>query len=98
MTRLLFTGQSRAAMSSLTTGRGASCRSATGPIRGGSPTAASNGYEAAMVIDRQKLYHRSRDFFDCGGNAVMKLSREAAIAVCSDVTRRGLLVLGIEGG
>jgi hypothetical protein len=51
-----------------------------------------------MVTDRQKLYHGSKDFFDRDGNAVMKLSREAAVAVCLNAVRRGLLILKIEGG
>jgi hypothetical protein len=51
-----------------------------------------------MVIDRQKLYRGSPDFFDHDGNAVMKLSREAAIAVCHDAARQGLVILKVEGG
>jgi Colicin-E5 Imm protein len=51
-----------------------------------------------MTIDRQKLYHAGKDFFDHDGNAVMKLSREAAIAVCLDAARQGLLTVRIEGG
>lgn len=51
-----------------------------------------------MVIDRQKLYHEGKNFFDRNGNAVMKLSREAAITVCLDAARRGVLILRIEGG
>lgn len=51
-----------------------------------------------MKIDRQKLYHAGKDFFDLDGNAVMKLGRETAIEVCLDATREGLLVLKIEGG
>jgi hypothetical protein len=51
-----------------------------------------------MIIDGRKLYHAGNDFFDRDGNAVMKLSRETAIAVCLDAAGQGLLVLGIEGG
>jgi len=51
-----------------------------------------------MKVDRQKLYHQGKDFFDLDGNAVMKLDREAAVEVCLEVASRGLLVLRIEGG
>ena len=80
------------------TGPDESCRSATGTMRDGFPTAVSNGFENAMTIDRQKLYHERGDFFSFDGNAVMKLSREAALAVCLDATTRGVLVVKIEGG
>lgn len=51
-----------------------------------------------MKVDRQKLYREGNDFFDLDGNAVMKLGREAAIAVCLDAASKGLLVLKVEGG
>jgi hypothetical protein len=49
-------------------------------------------------FDRQKLYDRVEDFFDLDGNAGMKLSRQAAIALCSAATRKALVVVKIEGG
>jgi colicin-E5 Imm protein len=51
-----------------------------------------------MMVNRQKLYDRAKDFFDLGGNAVMKLSRKAATDACRDAALQGLLVVKIEGG
>ena len=51
-----------------------------------------------MKVNRQKLYHRGADFFALDGNAVMKLSREAAIEACLDAASQGLIAIKIEGG
>ncbi len=51
-----------------------------------------------MKVNRQKLYHRGADFFALDGNAVMKLSREAAIEACLDAASQGLVAIKIEGG
>jgi hypothetical protein len=51
-----------------------------------------------MKVDRQNLYLEAKDFFDLDGNAVMKLSREAAIEVCLTAVPRGVLVIRLEGG
>ncbi len=51
-----------------------------------------------MKVDRQTLYHAAKDFFDHAGNAVMKLSRTAAIELCLDAANQGLLVVKLEGG
>jgi hypothetical protein len=51
-----------------------------------------------MSIDHSKLYENARDYFDLGGDVVMKLSRDAAIDVCRQAGARGLLVVRIEGG
>ena len=49
-------------------------------------------------FDRQKLYDRVEDFFDLDGNAGMKLSRQAAVALCSAAARKALVVVKVEGG
>jgi hypothetical protein len=51
-----------------------------------------------MTVNHAKLYETAREFFDCSGNAVMKLTPIAAIDVCREATARQLVVLGIEGG
>jgi hypothetical protein len=51
-----------------------------------------------MSIDRQRLYDLAEDFFNLNGNAVMKMSSDAAIKVCLSAGKRGLLVCRIEGG
>jgi len=51
-----------------------------------------------MVVEKQKLYGRSNEFFELNGNAIMKLSRIAATDVCLVAASRGLIVVKIEGG
>ena len=51
-----------------------------------------------MKIDRRKLYCEGKDFFDLDGNAVMKLSRKAAVSVCLDAAAQGFLIGKLEGG
>ena len=51
-----------------------------------------------MLVYRQKLFDKATDFLDGGGNAVMKLSRKAAIDACLNAAPRGLVVVKIEGG
>jgi hypothetical protein len=51
-----------------------------------------------MEGQRNKLYQRADDFFDLGGSAVMYLTPAAAVDVCLDAARRGLLVARVEGG
>lgn len=51
-----------------------------------------------MVAKNQKLYGRPKDFFELNGNAVMKLSRGAAIEVCLRAASQGLILVKIEGG
>jgi hypothetical protein len=49
-------------------------------------------------FDRQKLYERVEDFFELDGNAAMKLSRAAAIAVCAAAIGKEAVVVKVEGG
>jgi hypothetical protein len=49
-------------------------------------------------IDLQKLYDNSADFFGLGGNAIMKLDREAALDLCLQAATRELVLIKIEGG
>lgn len=49
------------------------------------------------MINHQKLYQNSEDFFVLKGSAVMKLSPDAAIPVCLKATELGLLVACVEG-
>lgn len=51
-----------------------------------------------MDIDQQRRYLSSDDFFHLGGSVVMKLSADAAVAVCLDAANLGLVVARIEGG
>ncbi|ARK45510.1 toxin-immunity protein system imunity protein CdiI [Burkholderia pseudomallei] len=51
-----------------------------------------------MNIDLQRRYDSSDDFFSLGGSVVMKLSADAAIAVCERAGQHGLVVARIEGG
>ncbi|MFM0526420.1 colicin immunity protein [Paraburkholderia strydomiana] len=51
-----------------------------------------------MKIDLQRRYDSSDDFFAFGGTVVMKLSADAAIAVCERATQHGLVIARIEGG
>lgn len=50
------------------------------------------------LVDRSKRYTDPEEFFALHGSVVMKLSPEAAIAVCEQAAHRGLLVARIEGG
>ena len=50
------------------------------------------------MVNRQKIYEESEDFFALNGNYIMKLSAEAAIEVCKKATEKNLYILKIEGG
>lgn len=49
-------------------------------------------------IDLLRRYESADDFFSMGGSIVMKLSTDAAIAICERATQRGLVIARIEGG
>lgn len=51
-----------------------------------------------MCIDSTHLYDDGILFFQLNGNAVMRLTKTAAISVCRLATDRGLHVLRVEGG
>ncbi|WP_419684372.1 colicin immunity protein [Burkholderia theae] len=51
-----------------------------------------------MTIDHFRVYDSSDDFFSLDGSIVMKLSTDAAIAVCELAVQHGLVVARIEGG
>ena len=51
-----------------------------------------------MLGDRQKLYDDAKAFFELDGNAVMKLSRRAAIDVCRGAAGKGVVIVKVEGG
>ena len=51
-----------------------------------------------MKIDLQRRYDSADDFFSIGGSVLMKMSGDAAIAVCERATARGLVIARIEGG
>ncbi|MFC0576319.1 colicin immunity protein [Paraburkholderia solisilvae] len=51
-----------------------------------------------ILVDRSKRYTDLEDFFSLHGSVVMKLTPEAAIAVCEQAAQRGLVVARIEGG
>lgn len=51
-----------------------------------------------MKIDLQQRYDSSDDFFNLGGSVVMKVSADAAIAICEHAAEHGLVVARVEGG
>jgi len=51
-----------------------------------------------MKIDLQRRFDSPNDFFELGGSVVMKLSADAAIAVCERAAQHGLVVVRVEGG
>jgi Colicin-E5 Imm protein len=51
-----------------------------------------------MKIDLQQRYESSDDFFNLDGSVVMKVSADAAVAICEHAARHGLVVARIEGG
>lgn len=51
-----------------------------------------------MSVDRRKLYQDPKAFFDLDGNAVMKLTRGAAIEACGSAADRAIIIVRIEGG
>ncbi|MCA8150842.1 colicin immunity protein [Burkholderia contaminans] len=51
-----------------------------------------------MNIDPQRLYVSPKDFFELGGSVVMKVSAEAAFAICVSAVKHGLVVVRVEGG
>lgn len=50
-----------------------------------------------MIIDPQQRYDSSDDFFNLSGSVVMKLTADAAVAICECAAQRGLVVARIEG-
>jgi hypothetical protein len=51
-----------------------------------------------MNLDLQRRYEAAEDFFTLGGSVVMKLSTNAAVAVCEAALEHGLVIARIEGG
>ena len=51
-----------------------------------------------MNVDLQKRYESSDDFFALSGSVVMKVSADAAIAICLAAAEHGLVIARIEGG
>ena len=51
-----------------------------------------------MSPDRSVLYDSADSFFTLSGSVVMKLTPAAAIQVCREAGRRGIMVLRVEGG
>jgi hypothetical protein len=51
-----------------------------------------------MKIDLERRYDSSDNFFSLGGSIVMKVSADAAVAICEGAAERGLVVGRIEGG
>jgi hypothetical protein len=51
-----------------------------------------------MSMDLTRRYADAKDYFSLNGSIVMKLSAEAAIAVCSHAANHGFVVARIEGG
>ena len=49
-------------------------------------------------FDTGILYTKHTDFFELNGNINMRLSREAAIDVCKEATKRGIVIWRWEGG
>lgn len=51
-----------------------------------------------MRGERNKLYDSAHNFFDAAGSGAMKLSADAAIAVCVEAANRKLVIARVEGG
>ncbi|WPO98274.1 colicin immunity protein [Pseudomonas sp. HR96] len=51
-----------------------------------------------MIIDLQQRYDSSDDFFNLSGSVTMKISADAAVAICERAAQRGLVIARIEGG
>lgn len=51
-----------------------------------------------MNIDFKRRYTSSDEYFALHGSVAMKISAEAAIAVCVEAAKRGLVVARVEGG
>lgn len=51
-----------------------------------------------MNIDLQRRYVSPNDFFELGGSVVMKVSADAAVAICLSAAEHGLVVARVEGG
>lgn len=51
-----------------------------------------------MNIDKSRLYESPDAFFELNGSVTMRLSPRAAIEVCAEAARKGLLVARVEGG
>ena len=50
------------------------------------------------LFEHTVLYDSGDAFFELKGNASMKLSPKAAIEVCNEAAKKGLWILGIDGG
>jgi Colicin-E5 Imm protein len=50
------------------------------------------------LVDRSRRYTDPEDFFLLHGSVVMKLTAEAAIAICEQAAGQRILVARIEGG
>lgn len=51
-----------------------------------------------MKIDLQRRYDSLNEFFILGGSAVMKLTADAAIAICEKAIEHALIISRVEGG
>lgn len=51
-----------------------------------------------MSIGKDRLYDASGDFFDLNGSVNMRLSPRAAMQVCAEAAREGLVIARVEGG
>ena len=51
-----------------------------------------------MNIDKSHLYESPDAFFEMNGSVTMRLSPLAAIEVCAEAARKGLVVARVEGG
>ncbi|WP_431823317.1 colicin immunity protein [Burkholderia sp. F1] len=49
-------------------------------------------------IDHQRRYDSPSDFFALNGSIVMKLTADAAIAVCEQAAEQGRAIARVEGG
>ncbi|OJB39243.1 colicin immunity protein [Burkholderia ubonensis] len=49
-------------------------------------------------IDHRRRYDSPADFFALNGSIVMKLTADAAIAVCEQTAERGRVIARVEGG
>ena len=51
-----------------------------------------------MNIDKRILYESPEAFFDLNGSVNMRLSPTAAMQVCAEAARAGLVIARVEGG
>ena len=50
------------------------------------------------MIERDKIYVKASDFFNLGGDSIMKLTKLAAIDVCESASKKNCCISMIEGG